>query len=102
LMVANLHAAAQVLKEASLRVPDVVGVPREITEKLPKPGEVKGYEQDVDDQVTGARCAASDKIIRLEQDARICPNCGQVFHKKGVPDACTHCKAELRGRTLRA
>src|SRR5690606_16895132 len=99
---ANPHATAQALKEASLRVPDVVDVPSDITEKLPKAGEVKGYEQDVDDQVTGSRCAASDKIIRLEEDARLCPNCGQIFHKEGVPDACTHCKTDLKARTLRA
>jgi hypothetical protein len=103
LLGANTHAAAWLLKEAAERVPAVVDVPKAVASSLPEPKDVKGYAQDVqDDQVTGLHCAASDRVITLEEDARICPNCGQVFHKDGVPAKCTHCEADLTGRTLKA
>lgn len=103
LLGANAHAAAWLLKEAAERVPSVVDVPKSIAETLPPLKDVKGYSQDVqDDQVTGLHCAASGKVITLEEDARFCPKCGQVFHKEGVPAKCTHCDTDLTGRTLRA
>lgn len=103
LLGANVHATALLLKEAAERVPGVVDVPKSIVESLPNPKDVKGFAQDVqDDQVTGMRCAASEKVITLEEDARICPKCAQVFHKDGLPIKCTHCETELAGRTLKA
>jgi hypothetical protein len=103
LLGANPHATASLLKEAAERVPGVVDIQKSLVESLPEPKEVKGYLQDVtDDQVTGLRCAASDKLITLEEDARFCPKCGQIFHKDGVPTTCTHCETELSGRTLKA
>ncbi len=102
LLGANRDATAWALKEAAERVPNVIDVSKDIAATLPDPKKVKGYDQNVkDDQVTGIRCAASDKIINLEDDARACPKCGQIYHKDGVPERCTSCDTELRGRVLR-
>lgn len=98
---ANRNAAALALKEAALRVPDVVDVERDVTESLPAPDKVKGYLQEIeDDQVTGVKCAHSKKLITMEEDARFCPRCGQIFHKEGLPEACSSCEQPLGARTL--
>ncbi len=99
---ANPRAAAWALKEAAERVPNVMDVDQSLTEKLPPPSEAEGLLQDVqDDQVAGARCANSGEAIQLEEDARLCPRCGQVYHKSSVPEQCVSCDTELKGRTLR-
>jgi hypothetical protein len=103
LLGANQRAASYALKEASERVPDVVDVDKSIADGLPDPGKVGGYLQDVaDDQVAGMRCASTDQLIHLEEDARLCAKCGQVYHKEGLPEACVSCEAPLKGRTLQA
>lgn len=103
LLGANQRAAAFALKEAAERVPDVVDVDKSVTESLPDPAKVGGYLQDVtDDQVAGMRCANTDKLIHLEEDARICAKCGQVYHKEGIPETCVSCETPLAGRTLQA
>ncbi len=103
LLGANRNAAALALKEAAVRIPDVVDVDKQVTESLPNPDKVKGFQQDIeDDQVTGVTCAHSKKLITLEEDARICPRCGQIFHKDGLPEACTSCEATLGTRALYA
>lgn len=103
LLGANQKATAHALREAALRVPDVVDADKNIMETLPEPSDneeqLKGVE---DDQVTGSRCATSNKLISMEEDARICPRCGQVFHKESVPEACPSCEAALKGKTLLA
>src|SRR5690606_38094440 len=76
---ANQAAAATALKEAAQRVPDTLDVDKNIMKSLPDPGKA-GTVQDVeDDQVAGMRCAVSKKLINLEEDARLCATCGQVF-----------------------
>jgi len=45
-------------------------------------------------QLVGRRCAASDKIIAYEPDARVCPRCERVYHKEHVPRTC-ECGASL-------
>ena len=45
-------------------------------------------------QVVGKRCAATDRIIAYEPDARVCPRCERVYYKASVPDACV-CGAPL-------
>lgn len=103
LLGANPRGASAALKEAAERVPDIVDVDPSIAKSLPDPSKVGGYVQDVaDDQVAGARCAHSDKLIQLEEDARLCAKCGQIYHKEGLPEACSSCEAELKGRTLLA
>ena len=54
------------------------------------------------DQVAGRRCAATQKIISFERDARLCPNCGQVYFKDNVPQACVTCGEEVAGRAVQA
>lgn len=100
---ANSSAVATLLKEAASRVPDVVDVARSLTQRLPSPETVRGFAQDVeDDQVAGSRCAASKNVIHLEEEARCCPQCGQVYHRDGLPESCVTCEAPLTGRALLA
>lgn len=100
---ANQRAAAWALKEAAERVPDVVDVPAGISGQLPRPDASAGLDGPVEnDQLTGSHCAATKQLITLEEDARICGICGQIYHKSGVPERCVSCEAELKGRTLRA
>lgn len=100
---ANPKAAAWGLKEAAERVPDVIDVNKDTADKLPEPTEDSGLLQDVEDaQVAGTHCASSDKLINLEEEARLCPRCGQIYHESSVPDQCVTCEAEIKGRTLHA
>src|SRR5690606_37604172 len=73
-------AVAWLVKEASERLPEVVklsssergslpSAPNATYERLP----IEGL------QLTGRDCASSDVTISLERDARLCPNCGQVY-----------------------
>ncbi len=100
---ANPQAAAWALKEAAERVPDIVDVDATVTEKLPEPSTADGRLRDVvGDQVAGGRCANSGKAVGMEEDARLCGRCGQVYHKDSVPEQCVTCGAELVGKTFRA
>jgi primosomal protein N' len=47
-------------------------------------------------QVAGRRCAKCDAVITFEVDARLCAQCGQVYHREHVPDRCVTCDAELK------
>lgn len=100
---ANAKAAAWALKEAAERMPSALDVDQKAAAKLPEPSHAGGLDQPVKgDQVAGSRCANSGTAIQLEEDARLCPRCGQVYHKDSVPEACVTCDAELKGHTLRA
>jgi hypothetical protein len=89
----NPQAAAWIVKEARERVPSVVDVPEDAT--LPDPrtsaGETFALEPP---QVVGKHCASSGKVIAYEPDARVCPQCGRVYHKSTVPSSC-ECGASL-------
>lgn len=100
---ANPKAAAWALKEAAERVPDVIDASKESADRLPEPTEDSGLLQDVEDaQVAGTHCASSEKLINLEEEARLCPRCSQIYHESSVPDQCVTCEADIKGRTLRA
>jgi len=100
---ANRAAAAWVLKEAAERIPNVLDVDKTEASKLPQPEAKSGLLVEIDnDQLAGSRCAATDKLITLEEDARICANCAQVYDKAGVPEKCISCDTEMKGHTLRA
>ena len=93
----SLHpqAAARVVAEAKARIPARV---EDLDEgALPKlddrAGEVLPLEQA---QVAGARCRKTDKIIAFERDARLCGQCGEVYHKDSVPPRCLGCDARLK------
>lgn len=98
---AHPQAIAWLLKEGIQRVPDVVNVKRRDLAQLPKPAEGEGEELVVEGlQVAGRRCRQSDKLISFEQDARLCPNCCEVYHRLHVPKDCATCKQTLGSRAI--
>jgi hypothetical protein len=100
---AHSKAAAWVLSEAARRVPKVLDVHRKLADELPKPKDSDGSVVKIDSlQVAGRNCAASDRPIAFERDARLCPNCAQVYHKDAVPKKCVTCESELGDRAMKA
>ena len=100
---AHAKAAAWVLSEAARRVPTVLDVHRKLADELPKPKESDGEVLRIDSlQVAGRNCASSDRPIAFERDARLCPNCAQVYHKDSVPKKCVTCDSELGARAMKA
>jgi len=88
------HGAAiqRIAAEAKRRLPnktsDLSGLPAGSS----APGERLALEPV---QLAGSRCAASDRIIALEKDGRLCGRCGQRYHKEEVPERCVSCDARL-------
>jgi hypothetical protein len=100
---ANPKAAAYALAQVAERRPSALQVHPSAVPGLPAPDANAGSEQTIsDDQVAGSKCAASEKPIQVEDEARHCPRCGQIYHKDTTPERCVSCDAELAGRTLRA
>jgi hypothetical protein len=100
---AHPRAAAYLIAEAERRLPKVMKVTDAEKKSIPLATQPGGEEVTVaGDQVAGRRCAATDKIISFERDARLCPNCAQVYHKDNVPKQCLTCGAEVAGRTVQA
>jgi hypothetical protein len=86
-------AAAWIVKEARERIPAEVDVPADVA--LPEPLASEGQTLALDaPQVVGRRCAASDKVIAYEPEARLCPRCDRAYHKAHVPEVCA-CGASL-------
>lgn len=91
----NPEALAWILKEAEARIPKKVKVPESVQESLPKAHLHAGTRIDLEPlQVVGRRCAASDKAISYEPDARVCEQCERVYFKRNVPKKCK-CGANL-------
>jgi len=85
-------AAALALKQARERIPAHA---EGVTEKLtgsPDAGTEVVLEEP---QLAGLRCAASDRLISFEADARLCGRCGQAYHREEVPKHCKSCDARL-------
>jgi len=98
---AHPQAVAWLLKEGVQRMPDVVNVKRRELGQLPKPDASAGEELQVEGlQVAGRRCRQSDKLISFEKDARICPNCCEVYHRLHVPQDCVTCNQILGNRAV--
>jgi hypothetical protein len=98
---AHAHAVSWILSEGTRRVPDVMDVKRSVVDELPKPKDVESEVVPIEAvQVAGRHCAASDKPIAFEKDARLCPNCAEVYHKDHVPKKCATCEHELAGRSV--
>ncbi len=98
---AHRQAAAWVLAEAQRRLPRIVDVKGDAADALPKPSEDAGEVRKIGDlQVAGRHCASSGQLITFEGDARLCPNCTQVYHRSHVPDRCGTCDAKLGSRAL--
>jgi hypothetical protein len=100
---AHPRAVAYIVAEAERRLPKIVKVDEAGKRSIPLATQPGGEDVTVlGDQVAGRRCAATDKIISFERDARLCPNCAQVYHKDNVPKQCVTCGAEIAGRTVQA
>jgi predicted RNA-binding Zn-ribbon protein involved in translation (DUF1610 family) len=100
---AHPKATACIVSEADRRMPKVVKLDdaarRALSPVVQGAGEVVAV---TGDQVAGRRCAATQKIISFERDARLCPNCGQVYFKDNVPPTCVTCGEEVAGRAVQA
>jgi hypothetical protein len=100
---AHPKATAWLVSEAGRRIPDAVALKREQLTKVPEPRELDGELVTIEEvQVAGRHCRATGKPIAFERDARLCPNCGEVYLKDQVPKKCLTCQAELGGRAREA
>lgn len=98
---AHPKATAFIVEEATRRVPKIVKVDEAARKAMPSAAGT-GTEVPVSgDQVAGRRCAATQKVIAFERDARLCANCAQVYQKDSVPKECVTCGAELAGKALK-
>lgn len=89
-------AAAWIVAEALGRIPTRVQVPAEVREKLPNTNGHPGTLVDAEPlQVAGRRCKASGKLISFEDDARLCPRCGEVYHRDHQGKTCVTCEAAM-------
>jgi hypothetical protein len=93
---AQPKAAAWILAEGTRRVPDAMNVKKSDLTGLPEPKDLDGEMVAVEGvQVAGRTCAATGKPIAFERDARLCPNCAQVYLKDAVPKQCVTCERDL-------
>jgi hypothetical protein len=93
---AQPKAVAWILAEGTRRVPDAMNVKKSDLSGLPEPKDLDGELVAIEGlQVAGRHCAATDKPIAFERDARLCPNCGQVYLKDAVPKKCVSCERDL-------
>jgi len=96
---AHPKAVARILAEGTRRIPEAMDVKRDTVEGLPSLREDDGELLTVESvQVAGKSCAASGKTIAFERDARLCPQCCQVYLKDRVPKKCLTCGVELGDR----
>jgi hypothetical protein len=93
---AHRDAAARLLEEANERVPGVVDVPAAVALDIGAADPNAGLRIKEPLQLVGKRCVISGKVIAYELDARVCPQCDRVYHKRHVPKECA-CGASLTG-----
>jgi len=97
------RAVARILAEGTRRVPEAMDVKRSAVSGLPEPSESDAEILTMESlQVAGRHCAASGRPIAFERDARLCPQCCQVYLRDEVPKKCLTCEAELGERAIRA
>lgn len=88
-------AAAWIVREARERIASVVSIDDAVAERLSSTTDTDGETLKLEPlHVVGKRCAATDKIISFEPDARVCTRCERVYHKNHVPKKCA-CGAPL-------
>ncbi|MBL9025877.1 MAG: hypothetical protein JNL21_27020 [Myxococcales bacterium] len=86
-------AAAFAVAEGRARIPSrMADAPESLPVPAPEASELLVLEPP---QLAGLRCAASNRLISFEADARICGRCGQAYHKEEVPERCSTCDARL-------
>jgi hypothetical protein len=94
-------AVAWILAEGTKRVPEAMNVKKSDVAGLPEPKDLDGELVTLEGvQVAGKHCAASDKPIAFERDARLCPNCAQVYLKDSVPKKCLTCERDLGANAI--
>jgi hypothetical protein len=85
----HADAIAWILREANERVEELIEVPDDLDERLPKASSQAGQVLRLEPmQLVGRRCAESDELIAYEPDARVCGRCERVYHKDHVPKKC--------------
>lgn len=89
---AHGDAILRIAAEAKRRIPNKTAAMAGLPTGSGAAGEMLTLEPE---QLAGARCAASDRIISLEKDGRLCGRCGQRYHKDDVPARCVSCDAQL-------
>ncbi len=95
-LAAHPKAVAWILAEGTRRLPEVMNVKRSELTGLPEPKDLDGELVPLEGvQVAGKHCAATNKPISFERDARLCPNCAQVYLKDAVPKKCVTCERDL-------
>ena len=95
-LAAHPRAVAWILAEGTKRVPDAMNVKKSELTGLPEPRDLDGELVPLEGlQVAGRHCAATDKPIAFERDARLCPNCAEVYLKDNVPKKCLTCERDL-------
>lgn len=100
-LAAQPQAVAWIVDEAQRRIPKTVDLSEEALASIPRLDEHAGLLLELEPlQVVGRRCAASDKIISYEPDARVCTRCERVYAKGSVPKKCKcgASLADLRGK----
>ncbi len=98
---AHPKAVAWILAEGTRRLPEVMNVKQSELAGLPEPKDLDGELVAVEGvQVAGKHCAATNKPISFERDARLCPNCAQVYLKDAVPKKCVTCERDLGASAL--
>jgi hypothetical protein len=95
-LAAHPRAVAWILAEGTKRVPEAMNVKKSDLAGIPEPSDLHGELVPLEGvQVAGRHCAASEKPIAFERDARLCPNCAQVYLKDNVPKKCVTCERDL-------
>lgn len=98
---AHPKAVAWILAEGTRRVPEAMNVKQASLAGLPDPKDLDGELVLLEGvQVAGKHCAATDKPIAFERDARLCPNCAQVYLKDAVPKKCVTCEHDLGAHAI--
>ena len=98
---AHPKAVAWIMAEGTRRVPDAMNVKKSDLAGLPEPKDLDGELVLLEGvQIAGRHCAATDKPIAFERDARLCPNCAQVYLNDAVPKKCVTCERELGASAL--
>jgi hypothetical protein len=98
---AHRTAVAWILSEGTKRVPAIMDVKRAAVADLPEIKDTDGEFVVIEGlQIAGRHCAASNKPISFERDARLCPVCGQVYLKDQVPKKCVTCENELASQAI--
>lgn len=91
---AHRDAAARLLHDADERVPSAIDVPEQVRSDIGAADPNAGLRIKEPLQLVGKRCVVSGKVIAYEPDARVCPQCDRVYHKRHVPKTCA-CGASL-------